>query len=98
MFRNGEILVQQEDLQAAGHDTSLLDTPQVFAVVNHEKYDEHPIFRQRLEEFDELDQTELVQAIGLSDGLGFGENYDTRWGDHDGLNLQMRAHKVVMID
>lgn len=97
MFRNGEVMVYRDDLAAAGHNTDLLDTPQIFSVVNHAKYDDHPAFSQSIEDFGELDEAELAKAIGKYGGLGFGENYDTQWGDNDGLNLQQRTRKVVMV-
>lgn len=97
MFRDGTIVVAKEDLDSNGYDTTLLDPPQIFAVVDHAKYDEHPRFSQSLEDFAELDDEELAKAVGIDNGLGFGENYDTPWGDNDGLNLQMRARKVEMI-
>lgn len=97
MFRNGEVMVYRDDLKASGHDVELLDTPQIFSVVDHAKYDDHPAFTQSIDDFKELDDAELSAAIGKYDGLGFGENYDTHWGDHEGLNLQQRARKVVMM-
>lgn len=96
-FRNGEIIVHREDLEAAGRDTDSLDTPQVFSVVNHARYDDHPTFTQNVEDFQELDDAELAKAIGRTNGLGFGENFDTPWGDNEGLNLQSRARKVSMV-
>lgn len=97
MFRDGSVMVYRDDLAGSGHDVESLDTPQVFSVVNHAKYDDHPLFSQSVDDFDELDEAEIANAVGKYGGLGFGENYDTRWGDHEGLNLQQRARKVVMM-
>lgn len=97
MFRNSAILVSRDDLQVIHHDVESLDTPQVFAVVDPKKYDDHPQFSQSVEDFSELDEAEITQAVGKHAGLGFGENYDTPWGDNEGLNLQLRARKVAMV-
>ncbi|MCE2504055.1 MAG: hypothetical protein J4G05_08365 [Chlorobi bacterium] len=98
MFLNGIIQVFTDDVKETGHNVDLLDPPQIFSVVNHAKYDDHPTFSQNVDDFSELDEAEITAAVGIYGGLGFGENYDTQWGDHEGLNLQQRARKVVMLN
>lgn len=97
MFRDGAIMVYKDDMLMSGHNVELLEAPQIFSVVNHAKYDDHPNFSQSVEDMNELDETEIAEAVGKYNGLGFGENYDTKWGDHEGLNLQQRAHRVIML-
>lgn len=97
MFRNGSVMVNKDDMVAIGHDLEQLDVPQIFAVVNHAKYDDHPSFSQNIDDFSELDEAELSAAIGKYTGLGFSENFDTHWGDHEGLNLQQRAQSVILV-
>lgn len=96
MFLDGVVQVSADDLAELEHNVELLDVPQVFSVVNHTKYDDHPRFSQNIEGFSELDEAEIAAAVGKHGGLGFGENYDTHWGDHKGLNLQQRARKVEL--
>ncbi len=97
LFRHGGVLVHREDLEAIGQNPSLPETLQVFSVVDPTKYDDHPAFTQSIEDFDELDEAELAESIGLTNGLGFGENYDTGYGDSNGLNLQERARQITII-
>lgn len=96
MFRNGEIYVNREDLYASGTDISL-DTPQVFSVVNPGRYDEHPRFSQTLDDFEDLDDTTVTESVSNYGVLGFSQNYETAWGDNDGLNLQLRARKIIVV-
>jgi hypothetical protein len=98
MFRNGEILVRHDDLAplVPDLDTSL-EIPQIFCVVNPTKYDEHPRFTQSVEDFDDLDGEEVTASVNNFRALGFAQNYETAWGDGEGLNLQQRARKVVLL-
>jgi len=96
MFRNGEIYVGREDLQAAGTDISL-DTPQIFSVVNPNKYDEHPRFSQTIDDFEEMDDDAVTESVSRYGVLGFSQNYETAWGDSEGLNLQQRARKIIVV-
>ena len=96
MFRNAEVLINKEDLYPEGGEIPL-DIPQVFSVVNPAKYDEHPRFEQSLEDFEELDDEEITANAHNFGVLGFAQNYETAWGDTEGLNLQQRARKVVLV-
>ncbi len=96
MFRNGEVFVHREDLYGDSENTPL-DTPQVFSVVNPVKYDEHPRFSETVEDFEDLDEEAVTETVSRYGVLGFSQNYETAWGDNEGLNLQQRARKVVLI-
>jgi hypothetical protein len=99
MFRNGAILVNRSDLfpnGASEHDVPL-DIPQIFSVVNPARYDEHPRFTQNVEDFGELGEEEITASASDYKALGFAQNYETAWGDAEGLNLQQRARKVVLV-
>ena len=96
MFRDGAVLIFRDDLYPEGAEVPL-DIPQVFSVVNPAKYDEHPRFEQSIEDFDELDDEEIHAASQDFGFLGFGPNYDSAWGDSEGLNLQQRARKVELV-
>ncbi|MBC8145190.1 MAG: hypothetical protein H7X80_06360, partial [bacterium] len=89
MFRDGAIMINRDDLYPDGGDIPL-DIPQVFSVVNPAKYDEHPRFEQSVEDFDDLDDDELHAVSQKFGVLGFAPNYDSAWGDNEGLNLQQR--------
>ncbi len=97
-FSNGSVIVLREDLEATNDRSVPGETPQIFAAVDPTKYDDHPPFTQRIEDHEELDDAELAAAIGQTNGLGFGENYDTRWGDNDGRSLQERARSIEIRD
>jgi hypothetical protein len=98
-FRNGEILVNQADLFPEGTNGSEvpLDVPQIFSVVNPAKYDDHPRFTQSVEDFNDLDDEGIIASASDYKALGFAQNYETAWGDGEGLNLQQRARKIVLI-
>lgn len=96
MFRDGAVLIFGEDLYPEGAEIPL-DVPQVFSVVNPAKYDEHPRFEQSVEDFDDLDDGEILAASQTFGTLGFAPNYDSAWGDNEGLNLQLRARKIELI-
>lgn len=96
MFRDGVILVEKERLFPGDADIPL-DVPQIFSVVNASKYDEHPPFDQQIEDFGELSEEEVSEQVHRSGTLGFAENFETAWGDAEGLNLQQRARKVVLV-
>jgi hypothetical protein len=96
IFRNGEVLVHQEDI--ANRDEEIpLDMPQIFSVVNPEKYNDHPPFSQIIEDFDDIDETTIQETAHKFGAFGFAQNYETAWGDAGGLNLQQRARKVGVV-
>lgn len=95
-FRNGELLVRREDLRADA-DRDTLDIPQAFSVVNPAKYDDHPRFSQNIEDFDDHDETMMTASARDYGALGFATNYETAWGDNEGLNLQQRVRKVQLL-
>ena len=97
MFRNGEVVVQPDDAWPNRGDQPIpLDPPQVFAVVNPAKYDEHPGFTQTVDGFDDLDEEAQIAEVRGYGQLGLANNYETAWGDNDGLNLQQRVRKIVV--
>ena len=97
MFFDGEIHIRREHLYPNGGDVPL-DIPQIFSVVKPEKYDEHPRFTQSVDDFNDLDDEEILASVRGSGALGFAQNYETAWGDAEGLNLQQRARKVVLVE
>ncbi len=96
MFRNGAIMVAHDDAYRSPREETL-DVPQIFSVVNPTKYDEHPGFSQNVEGIADLDDDELHESVSKYGVLGFAQNYETAWGDGEGLNLQQRARKVVLV-
>lgn len=96
MFRDGSVLIAKDDLYPEGIDVPL-DVPQVFSVVNPAKYDDHPRFEQSVEDFEDLDDEEIHAATQTFGVLGFAPNYDSAWGDNEGLNLQLRARRVELV-
>ena len=96
MFRDGAVLIYKEDLYPEGGEIPL-DVPQVFSVVNPSKYDEHPRFQQNVEDIKDLDDEEIHAATHDFGVLGFAPNYDSAWGDNEGLNLQLRARKIELV-
>lgn len=94
-FRDGEVRVRGRDLYPDGNIP--LDIPQLFSVVDPSRYDDHAYFTQSVEDFDELDNEARVESTSKFRTLGFADNYDTAWGDAEGLNLQMRARKVELV-
>jgi len=95
-FRNGEILLFREDIYDEKEEIPL-DLPQVFSVVNPDKYNEHPRFSQSVEDFDDLDDEQILETVHNYGTLGFAQNYETAWGDGEGLNLQQRARKLSVM-
>jgi hypothetical protein len=94
-FRDGEIFLNKSDLYPDGNVP--LDVPQAFSVVNASKYDEHPFFSQSLDDFGDLDDDAIAESVSKYGVLGFAANYETAWGDTEGLNLQQRARKIVLV-
>jgi hypothetical protein len=96
MFRDGSVLIYKDDLYPEGGEIPL-DIPQIFSVVNPAKYDEHPRFQQNVEDIKDLDDEEVHAATHDYGVLGFAPNYDSAWGDNEGLNLQLRARKIELV-
>ncbi|MDB5033154.1 MAG: hypothetical protein JWQ98_395 [Chlorobi bacterium] len=96
IFRNAEVLVHRADIYGDAEEIPL-DMPQIFSVVNPDKYNEHPTFTQSLEDLGDLDEEAITESIIKSGALGFAQNYETAWGDAEGLNLQQRARKVGVV-
>ncbi|MBS1914286.1 MAG: hypothetical protein JST22_20015 [Bacteroidetes bacterium] len=96
-FRNGELLVRSRDLASEGEDIPL-DIPQIFSVVNPSRYDDHPRFSQSVDDMDDMDEETIAASAHQFGALGFASNYETAWGDSEGLNLQQRVRKVLAVE
>jgi len=94
-FLDGEIAVRTDDVYPNGNVP--LEIPQLFAVVDPARYDDHPRFTQSIEDFDDLDEDARVETSSNYRALGFANNFDTAWGDAGGLNLQLRARRVALL-
>jgi hypothetical protein len=85
------------DLIASDNDAAeMVRTGRVFAVVDAEKYNRHPSFRNIVPEFNKLKASERKKLVRNWNWLGYEGNFDADGDDQKGfdLNAKVRAFET----
>ncbi len=80
------------DLIASDNDAAeMVRTGRVFAVVDAEKYNRHPSFRNIVPEFNKLKASERKKLVRNWNWLGYEGNFDADGDDQKGFNLNAKV-------
>jgi hypothetical protein len=90
-LRDGRVLLSRRRKKRIGEEGSF---PQVFSIVDPEKYDKHPKFKNTIPEFNALAKRERLALIRNWNWLGYGDGYDTNGDDEKGFDLNKKIKEV----
>jgi hypothetical protein len=96
VFFNGSAFLKRIEELSVEYFNHLVDNKQVFSIVNPSKYNDYPVLRNNIPEFNKMEPEE--QKILLKDWnwLGYGGNYDFGGNDREGLNLNEKITNFII--
>ena len=95
-FRNGAVEVENAVVAPDVHAKDLCATRRVFSVVDPEKYNRHPTFRNMIPEFSKLKMSERNQVVRNWNWLGYEGNFDANGDDLSGFDLNTKVRSFVV--
>ena len=95
-FRNGIVEVEKAGTAPDAEVEYLCATRRVFSVVDPEKFNRHPAFRNIIPEFGKLKTSERKKLVRNWNWLGYEGNFDVDGDDLSGfdLNAKVRSFEV----
>ncbi|HAL55110.1 MAG TPA: hypothetical protein DCP63_01200 [Bacteroidetes bacterium] len=92
-LRNGKALLFRSEL-AQGIDPSA----RCFSIVDPQKYDGHPEFRNFVPEFNRLEKKKKREVLRNWNWLGYGDGYDVGGDDKRGFDLNAKVREFVVFE
>jgi len=95
-FRNGSVEVGKPE---AGSEVDVEDvcaTRRIFSVVDPEKYNRHPAFRNMIPEFGKLRMSERTKLVRNWNWLGYEGNFDDNGDDVSGFDLNTKVRSFLV--
>jgi hypothetical protein len=90
-LRNASVNLPREVLASDKEAGELLRTGRIFAVVDAEKYNRHPSFRNIIPEFNKLKASERKKLVRNWNWLGYEGNFDADGDDRKGFDLNAKV-------
>jgi hypothetical protein len=95
-FKNGIVEVGKAEVTADVDAEDLCATRRVFSVVDPEKYNRHPAFRNMIPEFGKLKTSERMKLIKNWNWLGYEGNFDVNGDDRNGFDLNTKVRSFLV--
>lgn len=92
-FRQGNVLVAGEDPLTREPVSELIAGRRIFSIVDPEKYDKHPAFKNIIPEFNKLNTQERLAHLRNWNWLGYDDSYDVKGDDFKGFNLNLKVRE-----
>lgn len=91
ILRNAAVLVPSDVATADGQAEDMIRSKKVFAVVDADKYNRHPSFRNIIPEFNKLKSSERKKLVRNWNWLGYEGNFDSDGDDEKGFDLNTKV-------
>ena len=90
-LRNASVILSRDVLTSDKEAGALLRSGRIFAVVDADKYNRHPSFRNIIPEFNKLKASERKKLIRNWNWLGYEGNFDADGDDQKGVDLNAKV-------
>ena len=94
VLRNASVVLPREVIASNKETGELLRTGRIFAVVDAEKYNRHPSFRNIIPGFNKLKASERKKLVRNWNWLGYEGNFDADGDDLKGFDLNAKVRSV----
>ncbi|HWP81215.1 MAG TPA: hypothetical protein VNN76_01005 [Bacteroidota bacterium] len=94
-LRNGKVLLSRRKQQKERGESP---RGHVFSIVDPEKYDKHPKFKNTIPDFNSLAKKERLAWIQNWNWLGYGDSYDADGDDEKGFDLNKKIRNIEYLD
>lgn len=95
-FRNGCVEIDKAPAAPDVQVEEVCATRRVFSVVDPEKYNRHPAFRNMIPEFGKLKMSERKKLVRNWNWLGYEGNFDVDGDDLSGFDLNTKVRAFVV--
>ncbi len=92
-FRRGNVFVEKNDNYSRETIGELVESRHVFSIVDPEKYDKHPSFKNIIPEFNKLNAQERLAHLRNWNWLGYDDTYDIDGDDLKGFDLNQKVRE-----
>ncbi len=96
-FRDGAALVPKNIIRISSFIDEMLEDKHVFSIVDPEKYNKHPAFKNSIPDFNRLDRPEQRTLLQNWNWLGYGDSYDVEGDDSKGFDLNRKVRKFQLV-
>jgi len=91
VLRDGNVSLPEKSQTSIQDRADLRLNGRVFSVVDPEKYNRHPSFRNIIPEFNKLKVSERMKLVRNWNWLGYDGNYDSNGDDNRGFDLNTKV-------
>jgi hypothetical protein len=91
ILRNATVSIPRKESLTGTDVLDALQTGRVFSVVDAEKYNRHPAFRNIIPEFNKLKGSERKKLVRNWNWLGYDGNFDENGDDKKGFDLNSKV-------
>lgn len=97
IVNNGIVYIKPDENCSMEFCNHLVQNHQVFSIVNPVKYDNHPVFKNNVNDFNNMSPEERFDILKDWNFLGYGNNFDKNGDDSEGIDLNMKVTDFVLI-
>ncbi|HTY39237.1 MAG TPA: hypothetical protein VMH23_19125 [Bacteroidota bacterium] len=90
-FRNASALLRKNVIEEHKEAEELLRNRRIFSIVDAQKYERHPAFRNIIPEFNKLKSSERKKLVRNWNWLGYEGNFDADGDDEKGVDLNSKV-------
>ncbi len=94
-MRDGMVLLEEKNIDNVVQ--GFVQAGHVFSLVNPEKYDKHPVFKNIIPEFNSLKKGERRALVRNWNWLGYEDGYDEAGDDVDGFDLNRKVKEFRLL-
>ena len=94
--RNASVMLRRSVLESDTEANDLFKTRRIFSVVDAERYNRHPSFRNIIPEFNKLKASERKKLVNNWNWLGYEGNFDADGDDQKGFDLNAKVRSFEM--
>ncbi|MBI4429089.1 MAG: hypothetical protein HY562_08215 [Ignavibacteriales bacterium] len=96
--RRGEVYLRTSRLPKSLFLDEMIQDKHIFSIVNPDKYNNHPAFKNVIPEFNRLHAADKLNVVRRWNWLGYGDGYDASGDDATGFNLNLKVRRFHIVD
>ncbi len=95
-LRNANAIIPRDQPMSNAETTEALHARKIFSVVDPDKYNRHPSFRNIIPEFNKLKSSERQRLVRNWNWLGYEGNFDANGDDKKGFDLNTKVRSFAI--
>jgi hypothetical protein len=95
-MKQGEVLVPRSVYERSSF-REFIEARRLFSIVDPEKYEKHPRFKNIIPEFNKLNAEERLEQLRRWNWLGYDDSYDEHGDDRKGFDLNQKVRAIRLL-